>query len=108
MTTIEEFIATRINIETLADKITQSVKNNTVHHSKAELDEAKGQLEKLKSMVSNDVQEIVAGRLTRQLTDLEAKVSAKVAKMPSKKTGERKTRSKSTHASSGPHGTAGE
>jgi hypothetical protein len=100
MTSVEEFIATRVSIETLGGKIAQSVKDNAVQHSKQHLDEAIRQLETLRSMVCNDVQAIVEGRLSRLLAVLETKVNAKVAKLPAKKTGEKKPRAKAVRASS--------
>jgi hypothetical protein len=93
MTSVEEFIATRVSIETLGGKIAQSVKDNAVQHSKQ-------QLETLRAMVCNDVQAIVEGRLSRLLAELETKVNAKVAKLPAKKTGEKKPRAKAVRASS--------
>lgn len=99
MTNVEEFIAARLSIEALAEKITRSVKDKAVHHSKVHLDEALRQLEALKAMVSNDVQEIVAGRLSRQLAELQTKVNAKAAKAPAKKTAEKKPRQKTARTS---------
>lgn len=99
MTSVEEFIAARISIEALAGKIALSVENNAVQDSKEHLEEASRQLELLKAMVANDVQVIVAGRLSRQLTVLGIKVSAKVAKMPARtrKAAEPKTPGKAVH-----------
>jgi predicted RecB family endonuclease len=85
MTNVEEFIAARISIETLARQITLLVEQNAVQDSRQHLDEANRQLEVLKTMVANEVQVIVASRLTRQLADLGAKVEVKAAKMPAKK-----------------------
>ena len=106
MTSVEEFIAARLSIEALAEKITRSVKDNAVHRSKEHLEDALQQLEKLKTMVSNDVQEIVSGRLTRQLTELQTKVNAKVAKAPAKKTAAKNPRQKTPRTPPEPVGTA--
>jgi len=105
MTNVEEFIAARLSIEALAEKIARSVKDNAVHRSKEHLEEALGQLEKLKAMVSNDVQEIVAGRLSRQLAELQTKVSAKAAKAPAKKAPAKTPRQKTPRTPAEPHST---
>lgn len=92
MTSIEEFIATRISIETLAGKIAQSVEDKVIRDSKENLEEANRQLEILKTMVANDVQVIVAGRLSRQLAELGTKVGTMAAKTVVKKSAEKKPR----------------
>jgi DnaJ-domain-containing protein 1 len=101
MTSIEEFIAARMSIEALAGKIALSVENNAVQDSREHLEEAGRQLEILKAMVANDVQVIVAGRLSRQLGVLGVKVTAKIAKMPAKRkaAAEKKTPTKAVRAS---------
>ena len=80
MTSVEEFIATRISIETLAGKIAQSVEDKTIRDSKENLEEANRQLEVLKTMVANDVQVVATGRLSRQLAELGTKVGNMAAK----------------------------
>ena len=85
MSNVAEFIEVRKSIETLARQITLSVEQHTVQSSKQHLDEANRQLEKLKAMVDNDVQVIVAGRLERLLTGLGAKVETILAKSPAAK-----------------------
>jgi hypothetical protein len=85
MSSIAEFIETRESIETLVRQIVLSAGNKAVPDSKRLLDEARRQLDTLKGMVDNDVQVIVAGRLTRELTHLGVKVEAMVARMPAKK-----------------------
>ena len=90
MTSVEEFIAARISIETLAGKIAQSVEDKVIRDSRENLEEANRQLEILKTMVANDVQVIVAGRLSRQLADLGTKVGAMAAKTVVKKSAEKK------------------
>jgi len=85
MSNVAEFIEIRKSIETLASQITLNVAQKAVHESKQYLDEANRQLEVLKPMVDNDVQVIVAGRLTRQLAGLGTKVEKMVAKLPAKK-----------------------
>jgi hypothetical protein len=85
MSNVAEFIEIRKSIETLASQITACVAQKAVQESKRHLDEANRQLEVLKPMVDNDVQVIVAGRLTRQLTGLGTKVEKMVAKLPVRK-----------------------
>jgi len=96
MTSVEEFIAARISIETLAGKIAQSVEDKVIRDSRENLEEANRQLEVLKTMVANDVQVIVAGRLSRQLADLGAKVGAMAAKTVVKKPAEKKVLKKAS------------
>ncbi len=86
MTNVEEFIAARISIETLAEKIARSVGDKAIRDSKDNLDEANRQLGILETMVANDVQVIVAERLSRQLAGLGTKVDAMAAKTALKKT----------------------
>jgi S-adenosylmethionine:tRNA-ribosyltransferase-isomerase (queuine synthetase) len=85
MSNVAEFIEVRKSIETLARQITLSVEQHTVQNSKQHLDEANRQLEVLKAMVDNDVQVIVAGRLSRQLTGLGTKVESVLSKLPASK-----------------------
>ena len=90
MSTIAEFIEVRKSIETLATQITLFVEQNAVQDSKQRLDEASRQLELLKTMVANDVQVIAASRLTKQLSDL----GMKVARIPVRKTAEKRKQQK--------------
>jgi len=99
MTSVEEFIAARISIETLAGKIAQSVEDKVIRDSRENLEEANRQLETLKTMVANDVQVIVAGRLSRQLADLGVKVGAMAAKTVVKKAVEKKVVKKASDRS---------
>lgn len=85
MSSVEEFIKTRERIEALAKKIILLIQRKAMPESKLRLDEANVLLEKLKAMVSNDVQEVVLERLTSQLTTLGTKVNAYLAKKPVKK-----------------------
>jgi len=85
MTSVEEFIAARISIETLAEKIARSVGDKAIRNSKENLDEANRKLGILETMVANDVQVIVAERLSRQLAGLGTKLDAMAAKTPVKK-----------------------
>ena len=85
MSNVAEFIEIRKSIETLASQITLCVEQKAVQESKRHLDEANRQLEVLKPMVDNDVQVIVAGRLSRQLTGLGTKVEKMAAKLPARK-----------------------
>lgn len=94
MATVAEFIELRKSIETLAGQIIVFVEHKAVQDSRQHLDEANRQLETLKTMVSNDVQVVVAERLTRQLTGLGTKVETLAAKMPVRKTAAKKKQSK--------------
>ena len=85
MSNVAEFIEIRKSIEALASQIAVCVGQKAVQDSKRHLDDANRQLEVLKPMVDNDVQVIVAGRLSRQLTGLGTKVEKMVAKLPAKK-----------------------
>ncbi len=82
MSTIADFIEVRQSIEALAKQITLCVEKNELQDSPHHLHEAKRQLELLTTMVDNDVQVIVAGRLSRHLTGLGTKVDKMVAKLP--------------------------
>lgn len=75
MSTIAEFVEMRKHIETLAAEIARSIKNNAKEDSVRNLDEAKRNLEVLKTMVANDVQVIVVSRLSAHLANLEAKIA---------------------------------
>jgi len=86
MSSVAEFIELRESIEALAGQIVLSVKDKAVEVSKQRLDEANQKLEMLKTMVNTDVQVIVAERLTRQLSGLEAKVETLAAKKPVRRT----------------------
>jgi len=90
MSNVAEFIEIRKSIEALAGKITLCIEQKAAQESKQHLDEASRQLEILLPMVTNDVQVIVAGRLTRQLAALRAKIERMAAKMPAKKRPARK------------------
>ncbi|MBA4417546.1 MAG: hypothetical protein C0392_06515 [Syntrophus sp. (in: bacteria)] len=93
MSNIAEFIEIRKSIEALARQIIVCVEQNATQDSRKHLDEASRQLEILKTMVANDVQVIVAGRLSRQLIDLGTKVEKMKAKSP---TGKRPAGKKAT------------
>jgi len=90
MASVAEFIELRESIEALAGQIVLFVKDKAVEDSKQRLDEANRKLEMLKSMVANDVQVIVAERLSRQLTGLSEKIETMAAKKPARKTAARK------------------
>lgn len=94
MASITEFIKTRENIEDLAAQIAMFVERKAVQDSRKCLDKANRQLEVLKSMVSNDTQVIVDGRLSRQLAGLGAKIEQMEAKMPVRKTSVKKKQKK--------------
>jgi len=85
MSNVEEFIEIRKSIEALTSLITLSIGQKAVQESKRHLDEANRKLEVLIPMVANDVQEIVAGRLSRQLADLRVKIEKMAAKLPVRK-----------------------
>jgi len=86
MSTVAEFIEARKSIETLATHIALCIQQKVLQDSRQCLDEANQQLEVLKTMVANDVQMIVATRLSRQLTGL----GTKIEKMAGKKTAGKK------------------
>jgi len=90
MASVAEFIELRESIEALAGQVVLFVKDKAVEDSKERLDEANQKLEVLKSMVANDVQVIVAERLSRQLTGLSEKVMVMAAKKPARKTATKK------------------
>jgi hypothetical protein len=90
MSNVEEFIEIRKSIEALASQITLGIEQKAYQESKRHLDEANRKLEALIPMVSNDVQVIVAGRLSRQLEDLRTKIERMAAKLPVRKRPARK------------------
>lgn len=91
MSNVAEFIEIRKSIEALASQITLCVEQKVALDSRRHLDEANRQLALLLPMVDNDVQEIVAGRLSRQLADLGAKIEKMAAKLPVRKRPEGKS-----------------
>jgi hypothetical protein len=76
MTNVVEFIRIRQRIELLAKQITSTTEQKVADESSRRLQEASQLLVTLTAMASNDVQEIVIGRLTRQLASLGTKVGA--------------------------------
>lgn len=87
---VAEFIELRESIEALAGQLTVSIKDKNVEVSKKRLEEASQKLDRLKTMVSTDVQVIVSERLTRQLSGLSEKLETMAAKKPARKTAVRK------------------
>ena len=81
MTNVVEFIRIRQRIELLAKQIDFTTKQKAAVESSQRLDEASKLLVTLTAMANNDIQDIVIGRLTRQLASL----GIKVGKLPSKK-----------------------
>jgi hypothetical protein len=81
MTNVVEFIRIRQRIELLAKQIDFTTKQKAAVESSQRLDEASKLLVTLTAMANNDIQDIVIGRLTRQLASL----GIKVRKLPSKK-----------------------
>jgi len=90
MSNVAEFIEARKSIEALAMKIALCVEQHAAQDSRRHLDEANRQLEILKTMVANDVQVIVATRLSRQL----AAFGVKIDKMPVKSSTRKKAANK--------------
>lgn len=80
MANVVEFIRIRQRIELLAKQITSTTDKKAGAESARRLEEASQLLTTLTEMASNDVQEIVIGRLTRQLAGLRTKVGALVGK----------------------------
>ena len=74
MTNVVEFIAIRQRIELLAKQIETTTAQKAADESIPRLKEATKLLVTLAAMANNDVQEIVIGRLTRQLVTLGTKV----------------------------------
>ena len=81
MTNVAEFIRVRQRIELLAKQIESTIKEKAAAESSHRLEEASGLLVSLTDMANNDIQDIVIGRLTRQLASL----GIKVGKLPIKK-----------------------
>ena len=81
MTNVVEFIRIRQRIELLAKQIDFTTKQKAAAESSHRLDEASKLLVTLTAMANNDIQDIVIGRLTRQLASL----GIKVGKLPIKK-----------------------
>ena len=81
MTNVVEFIRIRQRIELLAKQIDFTTKQKAAVESSQRLDEASKLLVTLTVMANNDIQDIVIGRLTRQLASL----GIKVGKLPIKK-----------------------
>ncbi|HQO65055.1 MAG: hypothetical protein AB7Y74_01895 [Syntrophorhabdus sp.] len=80
MANVVEFIAIRQRIELLAKQIESTTAQKEAAESALRLDEATKLLVTLAAMASNDVQEIVIGRLTRQLVGLGIKVKSLTGK----------------------------
>lgn len=76
MTNVVEFIRIRQRIELLAKQITSTAEQKAAEESSRRLQEASQLLVTLTAMANNDVQEIVIGRLTRQLASLGTKVGS--------------------------------
>ena len=74
MTNVVEFIRIRQRIELLAKQIDFTTKQKAAAESSQRLDEASKLLVTLTAMANNDIQDIVIGRLTRQLASLGIKV----------------------------------
>jgi hypothetical protein len=81
MTNVVEFIRIRQRIELLAKQIDFTTKQKAAAESSQRLDEASKLLVTLTVMANNDIQDIVIGRLTRQLASL----GINVGKLPIKK-----------------------
>jgi len=80
MTNVVEFIRIRQRIELLAKQIVTTTEKKAAVESSQRLDEASKLLVTLTAMASNDIQDIVIGRLTRQLASLGIKVGALASK----------------------------
>jgi hypothetical protein len=80
MTNVVEFIRIRQRIELLAKQIATTTEHKAAAESSQRLDEASKLLVTLTAMANNDVQDIVIGRLTRQLASLGIKVGALASK----------------------------
>ena len=80
MTNVVEFIRIRQRIELLAKQIAVSTELKSAAESNHRLDEASQLLVTLTAMANNDIQDIVIGRLTRQLAGLGTKVGALAVK----------------------------
>lgn len=75
MTDVAEFIKIRQQIEALTQRIASTFGAKGAAESSKRLDEASKLLETLTAMASNDVQDLVIKRLTRQLTGLGKKAA---------------------------------
>lgn len=82
---VAEFIRIRQQIELLTKQIVSTTEQKAEAESRRRLDEASKLLVTLTAMASNDVQDIVIRRLTRQLASLGAKVEALSKKRGPKK-----------------------
>ena len=80
MGNVAEFIRIRQRIELLAKQIAVSTEQKSAAESSHRLDEASQLLVTLTAMANNDIQDIVIGRLTRQLAGLGTKVGALAVK----------------------------
>jgi hypothetical protein len=80
ITNVVEFIRIRQRIELLAKQIVSTTEQKAAAESSLRLDEASKLLVTLTAMASNDVQEVVIGRLTRLLASLETKVGKLTSK----------------------------
>ncbi len=76
MATVEEFIATRQQIESVVKQVTLATQRRKAFDSAHKLEQAGELLETLTSMVDNDVQESCVRRLTRELDLLRIRVAA--------------------------------
>ena len=76
MANVVEFIRIRQRIELLAKQIDSTTEKKAAPEPNNRLDEASRLLVTLTAMASNDVQDIVIRRLTRQLADLGKRVGA--------------------------------
>ena len=92
MNNVAEFIRIREQIESHANDISKLLEQSTVvAEPKVLLDQASGLLAQLTAMVDNDIQVTAAGRLTRLLGTLSAKIaSIEKKKRPTKKSRARK------------------
>ncbi len=88
MNNVAEFITIREQIESHANDVSKLLGQGTVAEAKPMLDRATDLLTKLTTMVENDIQVIVVGRLTRLLNTLRSKVTS----MEKKKGTTRKSR----------------
>jgi hypothetical protein len=80
MANVVEFITIRQRIELLAKQIDSTNEQKAAAESSRRLEEASQLLVTLTAMANNDVQDIVIGRLTRQLASLGKKVGALAGK----------------------------
>ncbi len=85
MSNVAEFIETRMQIESLVQRIALSTERAALPRSVQGLAEAGQLLETLKAMADNDVQENAVGRLTGALAGLRTKIEKLAHKTPVKK-----------------------